>query len=61
MCTNRKACSSCFKTDWWEGELYFTDLVQPWGADKLCEGCMEGWLAERYGVEEDEEGEEKEE
>jgi hypothetical protein len=34
---------------------------QPWGADKVCEDCIEGWLDERDEEEELENDEEEEE
>jgi hypothetical protein len=50
LARHTKACGECGKTDWEPGELYFTDFVNRWGAEKLCEECIEGWLEE--GVEE---------
>jgi hypothetical protein len=32
---------------------------QPWGADKVCEECIEGWLDLRFGVELTSEDEER--
>lgn len=43
---HRKACTFCGHSDWMEGEMYFTDFLQPYGAEKLCENCIEMWLDE---------------
>ena len=45
---HRKACTRCGKRDWMHGDWYFTNQAVPWDADKLCEGCIEGWLFEQY-------------
>ncbi|KAK9810427.1 hypothetical protein WJX72_010506 [[Myrmecia] bisecta] len=43
---HRKGCTSCSKSAWAPGQYYFTNIEDPWDAEKLCEDCIEGWLAE---------------
>ena len=38
---HRKPCSECGKSDWFDGEWYIYDHVQPWGSDKYCLNCAD--------------------
>lgn len=48
---HRKNCCKCRehgRTKHWKlDEYYYTDFAQPWGADKLCEGCIEKYTREK--------------
>lgn len=52
-----KACSHCSSMDWTNGEMYYTNFAEPYGADKLCEGCIEEY-AEEQGWQEPDDDEE---
>ena len=38
---HRKPCSCCGKGDWFHGDWYIFNSVQPWGTDKYCLDCAE--------------------
>eukprot|EP01043_Picozoa_sp_COSAG02_P012405 COSAG02_NODE_478_length_21511_cov_120.811087_1_plen_292_part_00 len=58
---HRKPCTDCgTKFHSFDAGYYYTDTLSPWGADKLCSGCMAerlgGYFADApgaYGDEED--------
>eukprot|EP01026_Neomeris_dumetosa_P036329 TRINITY_DN29311_c0_g1_i5.p1 TRINITY_DN29311_c0_g1~~TRINITY_DN29311_c0_g1_i5.p1 ORF type:complete len:481 (+),score=55.95 TRINITY_DN29311_c0_g1_i5:106-1443(+) len=39
-----KPCNHCDKMKWVYGEVYYTNLVEPWGAQKICSDCICSWL-----------------
>lgn len=50
-----KPCSDCGTRDFWQGDYYVYDSVQPWGTDKYCLDCAE---TRDWGNSDDEEDDE---
>eukprot|EP01135_Chromosphaera_perkinsii_P011331 Nk52_evm11s2377 gene=Nk52_evmTU11s2377 len=50
---HRKACTECGQNNFFWGDFYVTDVVQPWGADKICMYCIDSWLIQFESSEEE--------